>query len=107
MKTMKPLLFKQVTPKNTFIQSILFFKFLLLSSLVKAIIKNDLRHCENIDFVPGFRYLYGNIHAKNVFFCDTFFIDYAPIYIGENTQFSHNNMVITSWHDFENFHHIR
>lgn len=103
----KELTFDKLPPKNYLIQFLLFFKFLLFIPIIKRIIKLNLKNCSNIDFIPGFRYLYGNIYAKNNFLCDTFFIDNAPIYIGENTQFSHGNMVITAWHDILDFHTVK
>jgi acetyltransferase-like isoleucine patch superfamily enzyme len=52
--------------------------------------------------MPGFRFLYGNIHADSVGLCNTFFIDYAPIYIGINSSFGYDCMVITSKHEVGN-----
>ena len=40
-----------------------------------------------------------HIFLKKINF-DTFFIDYAPITIGENTAFSYENMIITATHDY-------
>ena len=93
-------------PKKKHIQALLFLKYPLLIPGMKWLIKKDLLHCTDIDFIPGFRYLYGNIYAKNSFFCDTFFMDYAPIHIGAHTNFSYGNIVITSSHDPENFRRV-
>lgn len=94
---------RKVPPKNKFIQLLLFLKYSLLFPPVKWLIRRNLKHCENIDFIPGFRYLYGNLYAKNAFFCDAFFMDYAPIYIGPRTSFSYGNIVITSHHKLNDF----
>jgi maltose O-acetyltransferase len=94
---------KGIPAKNRLILSLLFARFPLAIPGVKWIIKKHLKHCQNVDFIIGFRYFYGNIHANNAFLSDTFFLDYAPIYIGENSRFSFDNMVITSYHDYENF----
>lgn len=85
--------------KNIFIQAILFLKYPLLFSGIKWLIKKNLKNCQSIDFIPGFRYLFGNICAKKSFLCDTFFMDYDKITIGEKTMFSYGNIVITSKHD--------
>jgi maltose O-acetyltransferase len=71
-----------------------------LSRIFKKIILKRLKTCENVEIRAGFKCLYGKIIAKNASLTDTFFIDYAPITIGENTAFSYENMVITSTHDY-------
>lgn len=96
----------KVPPKNTFLQIILLLKFPLIIPFVKGYVANHLKHSRNISFLPGFRFLYGNIYAKNAFLSDTFFVDYAPIYIGNNTQFSHQNVIITATHSVTDFHKI-
>lgn len=92
------IIFKPVPKKNLLILSILFSLFLLLLPPFKFIISKYLKHCKNVHFAPGFRFFYGNIYAKNVYFNDTFFLDYAPIYVGENSNFSFENIVITATH---------
>jgi acetyltransferase-like isoleucine patch superfamily enzyme len=87
-----------IPPKNYPILFIVFSQFLVVLPLFKWIIKRYLVHCYNINFSPGFKFLYGNIYAKNVEFGSTFFVDYAPIYIGDNSGFGFENMVITSKH---------
>lgn len=106
MNTKSKTVLDKIPPKNAFLQMLLLLKFPLLIPFIKLYIKRQLRFCKNIDFLPGFRFLYGNIHSKNTFLSDTFFVDYAPIYIGENTQFSHQNIVITATHAVEDFHKI-
>jgi maltose O-acetyltransferase len=34
---------------------------------------------------------------------NTIFLDYAPIYIGEGSNFAFDNLVITSTHDYDDF----
>ncbi len=55
--------------------------------------------CNKTKFAPGFTCLYGNIFSEGASLSDTFFVDYANIYIGEGTGFSYRNMVITSNHE--------
>lgn len=93
--------FESVPPKNLFMVALLYLKFPLWFPPVKAYVKTRLKYCQNIDFIHGFRFLYGNIHAKNVFLSDAFFADYAPIYIGEDTFLSFDNMFLTSTHDLK------
>jgi maltose O-acetyltransferase len=98
------IIFKNGIPtKNKFIQLLLLLRIPLALPGFKWIIKKHLRHCKEIDFIPGFHYLYGNIYAKKAFLCDNYFVDYAPIYIGEGTSFSFDNMIITSAHDPKDF----
>lgn len=92
--------------KKLIVQLLLFLEFPLIFPLFKKIILRDLDHCENIKFFPGFKYLYGNIHATDVYFHDAFIADYAPVYIGENTRFSFDNMLITSSHKLGDFDRI-
>lgn len=87
--------------KNIFIQALLFLKYPLLFPGIKWIIKRNLKNCFGVDFIPGFRYLLGNIYAKNCFLCDAFFMDYDNITIGENTMFSYGNILITSKHGID------
>lgn len=58
-------------------------------------------------FVSGFRCIAGNLICGNrVALGDTFFVDYAPVYLGERVGFSFRNMVITSTHDPSNFNRV-
>jgi maltose O-acetyltransferase len=51
---------------------------------------------------PGFSCSVGNLHCgEEVDLSDTFFIDYAPVYIGDGTWFSYRNLVITAARDYE------
>lgn len=38
---------------------------------------------------------------------DTFFIDYAPVYIGEGSKFSFENIVITATHNRDDFNIVK
>lgn len=78
-------------------------EFPLYFSFVKKYVKGKMQFAKTVDFIPGFKFFYGNINAKNVFLSDTFFLDYVPIYIGEGSKFSFDNIVITSTHDRKNF----
>jgi len=99
---MEEIVFRNGIPKkNKLILFILYSKFLLVLPFIKIMIKKYLKHCKNIYFIPGFRFLYGNIYGENIGVGDTFFVDYAPIYIGEGTMFSFENIVITSRHDYK------
>lgn len=93
----------KVPKKNRILMAILFTKILIILAPIRWYILKHLPNCQNIDFVPGFRFLYGNIYARNCHLCDTFFVDYAPIYIGENTKFSFDNIIITSSHEKNDF----
>lgn len=107
-ESIQEIVFKDnIPPKNKFILAILFLKFTLMFPPFVWIIKWHLKHAKNIYIIPGFRYLYGNIHGQNIALNDTFFLDYAPVYIGEGTKFSLENMVITSSHDAKDFGTVR
>jgi acetyltransferase-like isoleucine patch superfamily enzyme len=79
---------------------------LFIRRLASIAIKKQLRWID-IQFIPGFKCFYGNIHAGGVVsLCDTIFVDYANIFIGEGTGFSYQNMVITSNHDMSSMNTI-
>lgn len=99
----KEIVLRPILPKNKVILLILFSRFLLYLPPLAWIIRRYLRSCQDITFRPGFRFFYGNLHAKNAYLGDTFFMDYAPIYIGSNTKFSFENMVITGSHKQDDF----
>jgi len=62
----------------------------------------------NMVVSPGFKCLYGNIHCDHtVGLNDTFFVDYANVYIGRNSGFSFQNLVITSTHETLNMSKVR
>lgn len=95
-----------IPPKNKLLMALLFLKFPLFVPFIKSYVKKCLPHCHRIDFFPGFMFYYGNIYAKNVSFNDTFILDYAPVYIGENTVLAWNNIIITATHDIYNFNNV-
>jgi hypothetical protein len=53
-----------------------------------------------ISVAPGFSCLYGNVFGGPASVHDTRFVDFANVYVGTGTGFSHENIVITSTHDF-------
>jgi acetyltransferase-like isoleucine patch superfamily enzyme len=93
----------QLPKKNLFIVGLMATKFLLIIPLVKLLIKSHLKHCKNIDFIPGFFYYYGNIYAEQVDFGNAFLMDYAPIYVGEGTYFGWESTILTAHHEPTSF----
>jgi maltose O-acetyltransferase len=106
MRKTETISYKPIPPKNIFIMLILFSKFLILLPPFKVIISKYLKNCKNIHFGPGFRFFYGKIHAENVYFNDTFIMDYAPVYIGNGSAFSFENVIITATHDPNDYQKI-
>ena len=94
---------KGIPKKNKLIQALLWLEIPLAIPFIKSYIKRYLKNCHNIDFILGFKFFYGNIYANNVFLGNTFFMDYSPIYIGDNSKLSHDNIFITGEHDHNNF----
>ena len=75
--------------------------------LASYLLRKRLDLPKSTTFAPGFRCIAGNLYCGEfVGLCDTFFVDYAPVYIGDHVAFSFRNMVITSSHDFTNFNRI-
>lgn len=79
----------------------------LFSSLSRKKLRAILE-CPDVVISPGFGCRYGNIHSDSgVALHDTFFVDYANVYIGRGAGFSFQNMVITSTHDLCNMKTVR
>jgi len=105
--TQQEIVFRNGIPsKNKLLMALLFLKFPLFVPFIKSYVKKHLPHCDGIDFFPGFMFYYGNIYAKDVQFTDTFILDYAPFYVGENTNFGWNNIITTATHDTYNFNNV-
>lgn len=103
MKKIEHFIFTCGTPeKNKFILALMLLRFPLFIPGVKSLIKLHLKHCKNIDFLPGFLYYQGNIFAEDVHFGDGLFMDYAPIYIGKGSTFGWQCMIATGYHDHDN-----
>jgi maltose O-acetyltransferase len=109
MNTKKEIIFEHgIPPKNKFMVGLMFLRWPLLLPLIQKYIKNQFKKAgEEIEIIPGFMCFYGNIYAEqDVVLNNTFILDYAPVYIGKNSRFSFENMVITSEHDRTNFDRV-
>jgi len=74
---------------------------------VSNLLRNRLQVPETTVFSPGFKCLVGNLYCgKNVALHDTFFVDYAPVFLADNVSFSFRNMIITSTHDLNKFERV-
>lgn len=104
MKKIEHLIFKNGTPKkNKFILGLLLLRFPLFIPGIKWLIRNNLKQCKNVDFLPGFIYYLGNIYAENVHFGDGLIMDYAPVYIGKGSSFGWQCMIATGYHDPQDY----
>ncbi|HDY65713.1 MAG TPA: acyltransferase [Phycisphaerae bacterium] len=73
-------------------------------SILQHLIRRALDIPPTTQFISGFKCISGNLYlGQNVSVCDTFFVDYVPIYISDNVGFSYRNIVITSQHDLKTF----
>ena len=72
-----------------------------LNGLARSLTMSFLPRCREIQFVAGFRCLYGNVTATDVSLSDTILQDYAEITIGRGSAFSFQNLVLTATHDLE------
>ncbi len=106
MKSKEKLVFPKgsLPSKNYIILGLLITKFLFIFPLFRMIIKKHLINSKNIEFTPGFLFYYGhNIYAENCYLGDTQILDYAPVYIGEGTKLSLQNILITGTHSLDDF----
>lgn len=97
---------KGIPKKNIVMMAIQYIQLPLMVPLINWWFKKMyLKHCHiTTEIIPGFMAFYGNVYAeKKVVLNNAFMLDYAPIYIGEGTKCSFENMFITSTHDYENF----
>lgn len=99
---------KGTLPKKNYLMMVLLsLEFLLLFPIFKYIVKKSLKNSKNIDFSPGFYFYFGyNIYAEDCFLGDTYIADWAPVYIGKNTNFSNQNMILTGTHSLEDFNTV-
>lgn len=75
-----------------------------LTGVVTKLIKRKLLLPKSTSIAKGFKCIAGNIFCMdNVNLNDTFFVDYVPIFIGNNVSFSFRNILITSVHDLKDF----
>jgi maltose O-acetyltransferase len=96
------------TPKALKI-ALIFWRFYIFRIIILRfrIIQKVLPLHQNNTLVEGFRCKFGQLYCgNNVALGDTLFIDYAPIYIGDNVGFSFKNILITSTHDIKDFNKI-
>lgn len=77
-----------------------------LKRVLIKIITYKIKTSKNIGIQPGFSCLYGKIVANNVSMGDTICVDYENIFIGTDTGFSFQNMIITSTHDYSEWDKI-
>lgn len=102
MEKIEHIIFDKGMPKkNKFILGLMLLRFPLFIPGVKLLIKKYLKHCKNVDFLPGFVAYHGNIYAEDVEFGDCFLMDYAPIHIGKGTKFGWQCMIATAYHEHE------
>jgi len=82
--------------------------FLMRIPMGCRIVRRILGFPATTNISRGFRSLCGNIFVgAHVTIRDTFFIDFAPIYIFDWVRFGYRNMVIASTHDYANFGIVR
>ncbi|HEX9983054.1 MAG TPA: acyltransferase [Thermoanaerobaculia bacterium] len=66
-------------------------------------VKGFFREHRDAIIIPGFRCQFGRLLlGRNVYLCDAFLGDWAPIVMYDHVMFSWQNMLLTSTHDYEN-----
>lgn len=77
------------------------------NKLIEKMVRHSLDLPDHVEIQPGFRCLAGKlVFDGRCTLGDTFFVDYAPIHIGENVGFSFRNILITSTHEVGDFGRI-
>nr|WP_320010253.1 hypothetical protein [uncultured Desulfobulbus sp.] len=68
--------------------------------LSRPFLLQSLGYSAKVDIRQGINFTSGQVFCEGkAALSDTFFVDYAPVYIGENAGFSFQNTVVTSTHD--------
>jgi acetyltransferase-like isoleucine patch superfamily enzyme len=78
-----------------------------IAHLIREKIKQRLVNFEKIHFDFGFYCAFGNLYGKDVWFTNTYILDYAPVYFGEHITIGPDVKIITSWHDLENLNIVK
>lgn len=79
----------------------------LIAVAAKLKIKKELE-LSKVDFNYDFNCLFGNLKGGgSVWFTNTYILDYAPIYFGNNITIGPDVKLITSTHLFENFNIVK
>lgn len=95
-------------PKKNKIR-ILFFllgRSIIFFPLIKIFQRYLLPHARNSSVLPGIFSYYGNVISSSSMLSNTMFIDYDKVFIGENTVFGFDCIVITSRHSKDDFKKI-
>jgi maltose O-acetyltransferase len=96
-----------LTKKQRVLLKLYKFPFLNNFRTLKIKLLTSLNIPIETEINQGFSLSSGNLKVgNNVSLADTFFLDFAPIYIGNNVSFSFRNMVITSTHDINDFNNV-
>lgn len=79
----------------------------LIASRARQKIIKKLNRVSKIHIDFNFQILFGNLIGDEIWFQNTYILDYAPIYFGKNINVGPDVKLITSWHSHENFTEIR
>lgn len=74
---------------------------------LEPFVKRRLKFSDQVGLQPGVDFKSGQVFCEgHAHLSDTLFVDYAPVYIGEDVGFAFRNIVVTSHHDPENFKRV-
>lgn len=77
-----------------------------IADLYRKAIKRKLNNVK-CDLKYGANILFGNLHGGYVSFNNSYILDYAPIYFGNQVLIGPDCKLITSWHPENNLHEVR
>lgn len=81
--------------------------FTTIAAINREKLKKKLKNLNDVHFDFGFYCAFGNLYGKNVWFTNTYILDYAPIYFGEHITIGPDVKLITSWHESSNFNIVK
>jgi len=77
------------------------------AELTKQKIISRLNNFEKVNFNYDFYCAFGNLIGKDVWFTNTYILDYAPVYFGEHITIGPDVKIITSWHELDNLNIVK
>lgn len=83
------------------------FPFSFLADIYREKLMNNFLKITNVRFNYDFYCAFGNLYGEEVWFTNTYILDYAPVYFGKHITIGPDVKLITSWHEPENFNIVK
>lgn len=81
--------------------------YIKLAEKCRKNLYSKLKHLKNKQFNFDFYCALGNLYGDDVWFTNTYILDYAPVYFGNHVAIGPDVKIITSWHETTNFNIVK